>query len=104
MNIDPMKIFVGNSYAAMSKQAAHDVIELMQSRRQPVICAASGHSPEGLYKEIIEQVRKKQLNVDNWLFLGLDEWVGMNAVDQGSCRHHLDLELLGPLQVPGERI
>lgn len=99
-----MKIFVGDDYAKMSKQAAHDVIALMQSGRRPVICAASGHSPEGLYKEIIDRVRKKELTVDNWLFLGLDEWVGMNAADQGSCRHHLDLELLDPLQVPEDRI
>jgi len=49
-------------------------------------------------------VRKKELSVDNWLFLGLDEWVGMNAADEGSCRHHLDLELLGPLQIPEGRI
>ena len=99
-----MKIFVANDYAKMSKQAADDVINMMRSRSQPVICAASGHSPEGLYREIIDRVRKKQLSVDNWLFLGLDEWVGMNAVDEGSCRHHLDLELLSPLQVPDERI
>ncbi len=99
-----MKLFVSETYEAMSKQAAETVIQLMQSGRRPVICAASGHSPEGLYREIIDRVRKKQLNVDNWHFLGLDEWVGMNAVDEGSCRHHLDLELLGPLQVPDERI
>jgi len=99
-----MKIFVNETYETMSKQAAETVIQLMQSRSRPVICAASGHSPEGLYREIIDRVRKKQLSVDNWLFLGLDEWVGMNAADQGSCRHHLDLELLGPLQVPEDRI
>jgi glucosamine-6-phosphate deaminase len=99
-----MKLFISETYESMSKQAADDVISIMQSGRRPVICAASGHSPEGLYKEIIGQVRKKQLNVDNWLFLGLDEWVGMNAVDEGSCRHHLDLELLNPLQVPEDRI
>jgi glucosamine-6-phosphate deaminase len=99
-----MKLFVSETYEAMSKQAAEAVIQLMQSGRRPVICAASGHSPEGLYREIIDRVRKKQLSVDNWLFLGLDEWVGMNAADEGSCRHHLDLELLGPLQVPEGRI
>lgn len=99
-----MKLFVSETYEAMSKQAAEAVIQLMQSGRRPVICAASGHSPEGLYREIIDRVRKKQLSVDNWLFLGLDEWVGMNAADEGSCRHHLDLELLGPLQVPEARI
>ena len=99
-----MKIFVADNYEEMSKQAAETVIQLMQSRSRPVICAASGHSPEGLYKEIIDRVSKKQLSVDHWLFLGLDEWVGMNAADQGSCRHHLDLELLNPLQVPEDRI
>jgi len=99
-----MKIFVADNYSEMSKQAAEAVIQLMQSGRRPVICAASGHSPEGLYKEIIERVRKKELNVENWLFLGLDEWVGMNAADEGSCRHHLDLALLNPLQIPEERI
>jgi glucosamine-6-phosphate deaminase len=99
-----MKLFVSETYEAMSKQAAEAVIQLMQSGRRPVICAASGHSPEGLYREIIDRVRKKQLSVDSWLFLGLDEWVGMNAADEGSCRHHLDLELLSPLQVPEGRI
>ena len=99
-----MKIFASETYETMSIQAAETVIQLMQSRSRPVICAASGHSPEGLYKEIINRVRKKQLSVDHWLFLGLDEWVGMNASDQGSCRHHLDLELLNPLQVPEDRI
>ena len=81
-----MKLFISDDYAKMSKQAADEVIKVMQSGNRPVICAASGHSPEGLYREIIEQVQKKQLNVDNWLFLGLDEWVGMNAGDEGSCR------------------
>ncbi len=71
-----MKIFASETYETMSKQAAETVIQLMQSRNRPVICAASGHSPEGLYKEIINRVRKKQLSVDHWLFLGLDEWVG----------------------------
>jgi galactosamine-6-phosphate isomerase len=99
-----MKIFVADDYDKMSKQAAETVIQLMQSRSRPVICAASGHSPEGLYKEIIDRVRKKQLSVDHWFFLGLDEWVGMDASDQGSCRYHLDLELLNPLQVPENRI
>src|SRR5678809_1520953 len=99
-----MKILVADNYSEMSKQAAETVIQLMQSGRRPVICAASGHSPEGLYKEIIERVRKKEVSVDNWIFLGLDEWVGMNAADQGSCRHHLDRELLHPLQVPEDRI
>ncbi len=55
-----MKIFVSDTYEMMSKQAADEVIEIMQSPKQPLICTASGDSPAGLYKELVERARKKQ--------------------------------------------
>src|SRR4030095_9838320 len=39
-----------------------------------------------------------------WYFVGLDEWIGMDGADQGSCRHFFDEQLFGPLQVPEYRI
>jgi galactosamine-6-phosphate isomerase len=99
-----MKIFVSDTYQAMSKQAADDVIEIMSSRKQPLICTASGDSPTGLYKEIVERVSKRQLNVSDWFFVGLDEWAGMNANDDGSCRYHLNQQLFLPLGIASERI
>ena len=99
-----MKIFIRDSYDAVSRQAADDAIQLMTSRSQPLICTASGDSPARLYQQIVERVEANQLNISNWLFVGLDEWVGMNGTDEGSCRYHLNQQLFNPLHVPEERI
>ena len=99
-----MKVFVDDSYETSSMHAADDLVERARLINNPVICTASGDSSAGLYKQIVEKVQKKQLDVSNWLFLGLDEWVGMNGSDEGSCRYHLDRQLFGPLQIPEERI
>jgi len=99
-----MKIFVADTYKMMSKQAADDVIEIMQNREQPLICTASGDSPAGLYKEIVERADKNQLNVSDWFFVSLDEWVGINGNDEGSCRYHLNQQLFHPLKTEEDKI
>lgn len=99
-----MEIFVADTYEAMSKQAADDVIKIMQSFKDSLICTASGHSPAGLYKEIINRADQKQLNISDWYFVALDEWVGFNESDEGSCRYHLNRELFHPLNVDNNKI
>lgn len=99
-----MKIFVADTYEKMSKQAAGDVMEIMKSRKQPLICTASGDSPAGLYKEIVKRAKKKQLDVSDWFFVGLDEWIPMNGHDEGSCRYHMNQQLFHPLQVINDKI
>src|SRR5215470_18597329 len=98
-----MKVFVFETYEIMSKRAADDVIQLMQSRDQALICTASGDSPKGLYKELVERNSKQQLNASSWYIVGLDEWAGLNGNDEGSCRYHLDRQLFSPLNIaPGK--
>ncbi|HET9824456.1 MAG TPA: hypothetical protein VFP87_03935, partial [Chitinophagaceae bacterium] len=99
-----MKLFVDDSYEALSKRAANDLIEILRLLKNPLICTASGDSPAGLYKNIVDRVQNKQLDVSDWFFVGLDEWAGMNGSDEGSCRYHLDQQLFGPLQIRAERI
>src|SRR5438552_16819935 len=76
----------------------------MQLTREPLICTASGHSPAGLYKELTDRVNQKQLDISDWYFVGLDEWVDLNGSDEGSCRYHLDRELFRPLNVDNNKI
>ena len=99
-----MKLFIGDDYDAMSKKAAEDVIALMQSIKDPLLCPASGHSPAGLYKEIAERVKQKQADISDWYFVALDEWVGLNEDDHGSCRYHLNKELFELLNIDNSRI
>jgi len=99
-----MQVIVCNSYEELSLRVASDLIECMGSRKHPLLCAASGDSPSGLYRHLVARVAQKDLDVSGWAFLGLDEWVGLNGSDEGSCRYHLDRELFLPLHVPQEKL
>lgn len=99
-----MQVIICNTYEDLSQQAAADIIGCMGSRSNPLLCPASGDSPAGVYRNLLARVAQKQLDVSGWSFLGLDEWVGLNGSDEGSCRYHLDRELFGPLQVPKEKL
>jgi glucosamine-6-phosphate isomerase len=99
-----MKIIIANNYEDMSRQAAHDVIETMQLSDQPLFCPASGDTPVGLYKELIHLHQQQKFDSSNWSFVGLDEWVGMNETDEGSCKYSLNAQLFYPLKVADDKI
>ncbi|MEP6927403.1 MAG: glucosamine-6-phosphate deaminase [Ginsengibacter sp.] len=99
-----MKIFIGDNYEMMSKQAGADIISITQSLKNPVLCTASGDTPAGLYKELVNEVHQNKIDISRWYFVSLDEWVGMNGDDEGSCRFHLNNQLFNPLQVAKDHI
>jgi len=99
-----MKVFIAGNYAELSAKAADDLIQLMKINDHPVVCTASGDSPAGMYKLLVEKFERKELDVSNWQILGLDEWVGLNGDTEGSCRYHLNNQLFNPLQLTSEQI
>lgn len=99
-----MKLLLADTYNAVSSQAADDLVALLKVKKHPLVCVASGDSPAGLYRELVRRVMEKKLDVSDWYFVGLDEWLGMNGTDEGSCRFHLDQQLFHPLQIDPERI
>lgn len=94
-----MQIIIADTYEAMSGHAAEDLLALLQSVSDPLICTASGASPVGLYKQLISRVKSLHIDASSWSFVGLDEWKGMNGIDEGSCRYHLNNDLFNPLDV-----
>lgn len=99
-----MKIFIADHYTALSQLAADDLVALTNNTTAPVVCTASGDTPAGLYKVLVDKVKNNQVDITNWKFLGLDEWVGLNGDDEGSCRFHLNKQLFHPLQINNDQI
>lgn len=99
-----MKIIVENNYEEMSKQAADYVIGKMQSLQNPLLCVPSGDTPIGFYKELTNRYNQNQLDINNWLFVSLDEWVGMNETNEGSAQQSLNQQLFKPLHIQEEQI
>jgi galactosamine-6-phosphate isomerase len=99
-----MNIFIGESYEALSQRAAEDTLAFLQTKEAPLICPASGYSPTGLYRHLVKLVQEKNVDTSRWHFVALDEWLGMNGSDEGSCRYMLDVQLFHPLHIPPHRI
>ncbi|HEX2609044.1 MAG TPA: glucosamine-6-phosphate deaminase [Flavisolibacter sp.] len=99
-----MQLIISENYNELSRTAAEDLIHLMQGTIYPLVCTASGDTPAGLYRSLIDKIRQGEADVSRWEFVGLDEWAGMNGSDEGSCRYHLDRQFFQPLQIPDDRI
>jgi len=99
-----MNIKISADYSELSKQIADDLISFVQKIDEPLICPASGDSPAGLYKELVNRYEQKKIDPSKWHFVALDEWSGMNGNDEGSCRYYLDRQLFGPLRVDAKRL
>ncbi len=99
-----MKLYIENNYESMSAKAVDDILKIIQPLKNPLLCTASGDSPKGLYKELIKQVNERKIDITGWNFVSLDEWLGMNSGDEGSCRFHLNNDLFGPMHVEENRI
>jgi glucosamine-6-phosphate isomerase len=99
-----MKIIIANTYEDMSKQVARDLIETMRLFDEPLFCPASGSTPVGLYKELVNLYEQQKFDSSKWSFVMLDEWAGMDGNKEGSCKHSLDEQLFNPLKTAADKI
>ncbi len=99
-----MKIVIAGSYKETSKMAANDLIETVRSNQHPLICLASGDTPTGMYRELVSRYNQGDLDIQNWNFIALDEWIGMNGEDEGSCRFYLNNTFFKILEVSEDRV
>jgi len=77
-------------------------MQLMAASDQPLLCPASGDTPAGLFKAMANTYRPSQYA--GWSFVGLDEWVGLNGADEGSCRYSINRDLFRPLGISENNI
>ncbi|MBZ5856592.1 SRPBCC domain-containing protein [Flavihumibacter profundi] len=99
-----MEIKIFDTYNELSRLAANDWLQLLAPVKNPLVCVASGDSPAGLYKSLVQLSGDGKWDAGKYNFLGLDEWLGMNGQDEGSCRYHLDQQFFFPLQVAAGKI
>lgn len=99
-----MKIIIEETYDDLCRHALDDLLKLTNAKNHSLICVASGDSPKGIYAQLTRQVLRQAVDISTWSFVGLDEWVGMNGNDEGSCKFHLDNQLFTPLNVSPEKL
>jgi galactosamine-6-phosphate isomerase len=98
-----MKLIACAGYEEMSKAAAACVIEVLARKHDAVLCAATGNSPIGLYRELAHAAQ-----MDPGLFAAvrivkLDEWLGVPPDHPASCEHYLRSNVIEPLRISSDR-
>lgn len=96
-----MTINTFSNYEALSEATANLIIEVLKQKPDALICIASGDTPLGVCKFLAKSDKKL---FEKCTFVGLDEWVGMDENDEGSCKYGIYQNLLIPLKFPSERI
>lgn len=101
-----MKFSISNNYESLSREVADLIVDYISksTKKTILVCLASGHSPVGVFKCMVDDVHSGKLNLKNCLFISLDEWLGFGATDDGSCRLMMDKDFFKPLGIKEDQI
>ncbi len=94
-----MKISIYPDYSTLSRETASLVGQYIADKPNAVICLASGNTPVQVFHYLVEDVKAGRLNIGACTFVSLDEWVGIDKSNKGSCRNMMDRDFFHPLEI-----
>lgn len=88
-----MKLIVKKDYQAMSKKAADIMIEEIKNKPNTILGLATGSTPIGMYRLMIESYKKGEIDFSQVKSFNLDEYVGLDKTNPSSyaCFMHENL-------------
>jgi len=99
-----MKIQIFKDYQALSKATTQLIVNQIKAKSTALICLASGHTPIGVFQELAKEVNANKLDLSGCTFLSLDEWIGIDPNDSGSCLSMLKKDCFDPLHIQPDKI
>lgn len=94
-----MKVIIAKDYEELSRKAAEIMINVVKENPSAVLGLATGSTPIGLYKAMIEDHVKNGTSYKNVKTVNLDEYVGLPADNDQSYRYFMRDNLLDHIDV-----
>lgn len=92
-----MQVEIFQDSKELASSTAQFIINMVREKPTATFILTSGDTPVQTYKKIVELA---QINdFAQATFIGLDEWVGIPATSEGSCRYIVEENLLKPLNI-----
>jgi len=98
-----MNIVRMDSYESLSIEATSLIIKNLQRKKDALLCAATGNSPEGTYALLSERYKKEPDLFSFLRVIKLDEWGGTPMDNPGTCESFLQKHLIEPLEINNKR-
>jgi galactosamine-6-phosphate isomerase len=81
----------------LATHTANYIFDLVRNKPSATLILTSGDTPVLTYKKIVELAQPSDF--EQVTIIGLDEWVGIPATSEGSCRYIVEENLLKPLGI-----
>ncbi len=97
-----MKLTVTNSYEKLSELAAEYIAAQVILKPDSVLGLATGSSPVGVYKCLVEKFNKGCLDFSDVISINLDEYVGLDGSYEQSYRYFMQDHLFNYVNIKPE--
>lgn len=94
-----MKIIKASDYNDMSQKAADILAEIVQTKPDLVMGLATGSSPIGLYKCLIEKYNQKLIDFSKAKSINLDEYRGLSGDHNQSYRYFMNINFFDHVNI-----
>lgn len=98
------KTIVKKSTDEINTEAFQIIKEIVTTKKEPVLGLATGSSPVGLYKKMIEDHQKNGTSYKHCITFNLDEYVGLPREHEQSYYTFMHTNLFNDIDVPEENI
>lgn len=99
-----MRIYKAKDYVDMSRKAANIVSAQVIMKPNCVLGLATGSTPIGLYKQLVEWYNKGDLDFSEVMTVNLDEYKGLSRDNDQSYYYFMHQNLFDHVNIPAENI
>jgi glucosamine-6-phosphate deaminase len=97
-----MKFITVDSYEKLSHQAANILAAQITMKPKSVLGLATGSSPVGIYRDLIERYNNGDLDFSEITSVNLDEYVGLDGSNDQSYRYFMQKHLFDHVNIRPE--
>lgn len=98
-----MRIIKAKDYADMSRKAANIISAQVIMKPNAVLGLATGSSPVGIYKQLIEWYNKNDIDFSDVTTINLDEYRGLSPEHDQSYRRFMDVNFFDHINIDKSR-
>ncbi|GJM24086.1 MAG: glucosamine-6-phosphate deaminase [Phycisphaerae bacterium] len=99
-----MEVIICEEYEAMSRAAARDVANVLNTKPNAVLGMATGSTPLGLYQELVRLHKEEGLDFSQVTTFNLDEYVGLNPEHEQSYHRFMHDNFFSAVNIPMQNI
>lgn len=99
-----LKWIEAGNFEEMSKIAANLFADQLKEKPDSVLGMATGGTPEGFYKEMVECYHAGQVSFQHAKSFNLDEYIGIKPENKASYHYYMDEKLFNHIDMKRENI